>query len=119
MSDSEAIEKAGEELFDAVYVPAFLKQCASNGIEFKTEDDVVTALNNVLMLKTAEANKVGRLDNGNMHKDANDALQRMFGQDPVAASKKVADQTKVASLVQSLNLTEEAKKAVATLADLK
>ena len=116
MSKQEDIEKAGEVMFDSVYVPSFVKQCANRGATFNNEEELVTALNSVLMLKSAEATQAGT--NGSMHKAANLALRQMFGENVEQITKEAETNQRVAQTVKTLDVNDEVKQAATTLAGL-
>ncbi|RKX22365.1 MAG: hypothetical protein DRP45_11455 [Candidatus Zixiibacteriota bacterium] len=79
---SEKLEQAGEVLFDHLYVPAFIKQCAARGVEIQTPDDLLEALDNVNRIKQAEVQLTSDDGDGSIHKQASAALSSLFGEEP-------------------------------------
>lgn len=115
--DVKTIEQAGETLFDSVYVPTFLKQCAARGLAITTQEDLEMALQNAILLKSAEANEAQQTS-GDLHKAANVALRGFFGEDVDATEKQASDATQAAAVVSEITGDEDVAKAATLLARL-
>jgi hypothetical protein len=119
MSDdsNKKVEQASELLFDQVYVPAFLKQCKAEGIDFSDPAELRMALQSTLILKSAEAEQNAKV-NGSLHKTANLKLREMVGEDVAATEKEAADAEQSAGLRDELGGNEAVQKAAALIASL-
>jgi len=117
MSDetTQPIEQAGEVLFDSVYVPSFLKRCSDMGITYANDDELVAALQNVLMLKVAEANSSQNNSGENMHKTANLMLRNAFGEDVEKTASDNANASYVAETIKTVAANEDVRLAAALL----
>ena len=117
MSDQIQIEQAGGLLFDDVYVPAFLKQCAARQVSFSNEAELATALQNVLLIKSAEAEQVQN-SNNSLHKNANVALRHMFGEDVAKTERLAQNEAQLAKIAGDVNPSAEVGNAASLLSKL-
>lgn len=115
--DVKTIEQAGETLFDEVYVPTFMKQCADRGLAISTQEELEMALQNALLLKSAETTEAQRAS-GNLHKTANLALRGFFGEDVDKSEKRASDAAQVATVTNELEGNEGVAKAATLLVSL-
>lgn len=86
----EAIVAASQTVFDSVYVPVFVKRAAEHGIAFSSPEELQLALQNVVMLRQAEAQQTAL---PNLHKQANARLRKVMNL-PV---EPAVDNTKLAA----------------------
>lgn len=118
MSDDniQPAEQAGEVLFDSVYVPAFLKRCSDVGIAFADDNELITALQNVLMLKVAEANVNQQSSDEDMHKAANLMLRHALGEDVEKTAYENESANCVADALNATVINDDVRQAAALLA---
>lgn len=100
------VQEASNVLVDNVYVPAFCKQCADRGIEINSMEDLQAAMQNVMMLKAAQAQEAEQ--GTSLHKQANAALLGFFGEygQPEDVDEKA---TKMASEFNNEQVLEAAR----------
>ena len=82
---AEAAARLQDVLFDEVYLPRFKQACATKGITFDTDEDLVAGLETAAMLKMAEQQmrEQGIDPQPSAKKQARDMLkQAMFGANP-------------------------------------
>lgn len=115
--DQEKVAQAGDVLFDEVYVPAFVKRCAEQGIAFSSGDQLKLALDTALRLKEAQAAQVEE-SNENIHKAANLAIRHMMGEDVDAVEKEAQASASLQGLDGSVERTERVQEAAQLLVSL-
>lgn len=71
----EAIAEASQTVFETVYLPVFMKRAAEHGISFSSPDELQLALQNVVMVRQAEAQSAAVPD---LHKQANAGLRKLM-----------------------------------------
>lgn len=101
-NNNAEMEKVAEALFNNVYLPAFIKRCSAKGIEFSSEDELVAALQNAAILKSAEEqNKQEK--SASLHKTANSLLRtQLLGEDTAAQTKKASDEQQLNEFIAEL-----------------
>jgi hypothetical protein len=108
MTDQEKQAAAQETLYNAVFVPAFVKLAADKGINIQTEAELGEAIRLAMTLEASQAQQTPR-DNSGLLKQAADSLQAHV-QTPKG---QVAEQSYFAKQAAAL---PEFRQAVAALA---
>lgn len=99
-------------LFDEVYVPAFTAKCAANGLKFPDDESLQSALESVVMLKSAEASEQNHIT-----KSAAAALRSALHlpkpEDVVAQQQRETQEKQAA---ETLSREQTVRQAIDTLA---
>lgn len=114
--DSKVIDKAGETLFDTVYIPEFVKQCNARGIYISSAEDLELALQNALLIKSAEVSETQNVSN--LHKAANAALRGYYGEDVTETEKHNSETARVTAAINDVKGNADVIKAAALLSGL-
>jgi hypothetical protein len=100
----QALEKAGDVIFDNAYIPALCSVLEKRGYAPKTTEEMESVLESVVLLKMSKEKETN--NSGNLHKAANAMLHQHFG-----SNKGTSNEAQYTSIAQELLNNEEIEKA--------
>lgn len=108
----DAMAQAADVLTTDVYVPAFVKACAEQGLQFQDEESVRTALESVSLIKLAETSQTRDLTKA-AHADLCKAMgvpdpeQTARDGEQRATAVKTAQQERIQGALNALRSTQQ------------
>jgi len=116
---TQEVEHASQIVFERAYVPGLLKRAAERGIPIRNEAELEAALENIYMLKAAQAAEQQGAAGQDMHKAANAALRDLFGENIEETEAAVAHDAVAESVIDELGGDTDVVKAATLIGELR